>query len=223
MLRIFIVTFLESNSIPRFHMGSAKSALGMGGDKPVVRVKSLYEFKSVTAEGSKPFDFEQLRGKVVLVSNVASKCGLTDGMYKTLGGLAQKYGPTGKFVVLGFPCAQFMNQEFKDPEQTCPFVRNLLGKFGGIQDQGYFNLMEKVNVNGENTHEIFHFLKYNSPLYNEKKNLSSPISWNFGKFLIDTEGRVIKYYAPTDDKLEADVEQAIAGSLQGSPVRPPTQ
>ncbi len=203
-------------------MGAAKSALGMGGDKPLVRAKSIYEFKTRTAEGSQPFDFESLRGKVVIISNVASKCGLTDSMYKTLGSLAQKFGPSGKFVVLGFPTAQFMNQEFKTPEETCPFVRNILSKFGDIQDKKYFNLMEKIEVNGPNTHEVFQFLKYNSSLYNEKKDLNTPITWNFGKFLIDTEGRVIKYYAPTDDKLEADVQAAIDGKLTGTPVKAPS-
>lgn len=203
-------------------MGAAKSALGIGGDKPVVRAKSIYEFKSKTAEGAQPFDFDTLRGKVVIISNVASKCGLTDSMYKALGTLAQKHGPTGKFVVLGFPSGQFMNQEFKTPEETCPFVRGVLAKFGDIQDKKYFNLMEKVDVNGPNTHEVFQFLKYNSTLYNEGKNLNTPITWNFGKFLIDSEGRVIKYYAPTDDKLEADVQAALDGKLTGAPIRTPT-
>lgn len=73
-----------------------------------------------------------MKGKVVVVSNVASKCGLTDSMYNLLGGLAQKYGPSGEFVVLGFPCSQFLNQEYAASEETCPFVRKLLSKFGAI-------------------------------------------------------------------------------------------
>ena len=197
-----------------------KSALGIGGDKPRVAATSLYQLKSHTAEGNKPFSLEQLKGKVVVISNVASKCGLTDSMYKVLGSLAQKYGPSGQFVVLGFPCSQFMNQEFKTPEETCPFVRGLLAKFGDIQEKQYFTLMEKVEVNGDNTSDIFQFLKYNSSLYDEKKDQMSPIGWNFGKFLIDKEGRVIKFYGPKDDNLEADVQLAIDGKLTGAPIRP---
>jgi glutathione peroxidase-family protein len=201
-------------------MGAAKSALGIGGDKPLVRVKSFYQLQSRRAENHENFDFEQLRGKVVLISNVASKCGLTDSMYKILGSLAQKYGPTNEFVVLGFPCGQFMNQEFKSTEETCPFVRGILSKFGEIQDKGHFILMEKVDVNGPETHPVFSFLKYNSSLYDETKDSNSPIKWNFGKFLIDKEGRVIKYYGPTDEYLDADVQAALEGKLVGAPVRP---
>ena len=163
-------------------MGVAKSALGIGGDKPIVRASSFYQLQARTAETNEAFDFAQLKGKVVLVSNVASKCGLTDSMYQVLGSLAQKYGPTDKFVVLGFPCGQFMNQEFKSGEETCPFVRGLLSKFGDIQNKKHFMLMEKVHVNGPNTHDVFSFLKYNSPLYDEKDNVNGPIKWNFGKF-----------------------------------------
>jgi glutathione peroxidase-family protein len=133
-----------------------------------------------------------------------------------------KYGPTEKFVVLGFPCAQFMNQEFSKSEETCPFVRGLLAKFGDIQEKKYFNLMEKVDVNGPETNEIFQFLKYNSELYDETKGVVSPIKWNFGKFLLDKEGRVIKYYAPTDDNMDADVKAAIDGKLVGSDSRSPS-
>lgn len=202
---------------------SIKSALGLGGDKPRVVASSLYQLQAKMAEGGSVFNFEQLKGKVVIVSNVASKCGLTDSMYKVLGSLAEKYGPSGEFVVLGFPCSQFMNQEFKSSEETCPFVRGILAKFGDIQDKKYFTLMERVDVNGDNTNDVFQFLKYNSSLYNEKKNQLAPISWNFGKFLIDKEGRVIKFYAPTDDKLEEDVKAAIAGTLTGAPTKAPSK
>lgn len=214
--------FLESGPSCFLEMfATIKSALGMGGDKPRVSVSSFYKLQSKTAEGNVPFSFEQLKGKVVIVSNVASKCGLTDSMYSMLGGLAKQFGPSEQFVVLGFPCSQFMNQEFKSPDETCPFVRGLLAKFGDIQEKNYFTLMEKVDVNGENTHEVFRFLKYNSSLYDEKKEIVGPISWNFGKFLIDKEGRVIKFYSPKDDNLEADVRAAIDGKLKGSELRAP--
>jgi glutathione peroxidase len=199
-------------------MGAAKSALGIGGDKPIVAVRSFYELSAKTNEGV-VYPFEKLKGKVVVISNVASKCGLTDSMYKVLGTLAEKYGSSG-FVVLGFPCGQFMGQEFKNPEETCTFVKGLMQKFNGVMEQKNFVLMEKVDVNGPETHPVFHFLKYNSPLYNEKKDVSGPISWNFGKFLVDKEGQVIKYYSPTDAQLEPDVQAALKGELKGDPVKP---
>lgn len=202
-------------------MGGVKSAMGMGRDKPVIKVRSFHNFSAKVAETGETLDFASLKGKVVVVANVASKCGLTDSMYKVLGTLAQKYGPTGQFVVLGFPCAQFMNQEFAKTEETCPFVRGLLAKFGDIQDNGYFRLMEKVDVNGPGTHEIFQFLKYNSVLYDASSGEVGPIKWNFGKFLLDKEGRVIKYYSPTDGELESDVQAAIDGELMGNPLREP--
>ena len=202
-------------------MGGVKSAMGLGRDKPVIKVRSYYNLSAKVAETGETLDFASLKGKVVIVSNVASKCGLTDSMYKVLGTLAQKYGPTGEFVVLGFPCAQFMNQEFANTEETCPFVRGLLAKFGDIQDKGYFKLMEKVEVNGPGTSDIFQFLKYNSVLYDGASGDVGPIKWNFGKFLIDKEGRVIKYYSPTDGELEDDVKAAIEGKLAGNPIRDP--
>jgi glutathione peroxidase len=202
-------------------MGGVKSAMGLGRDKPVIRSKSFHSFSAKVAESGEKLDFASLKGKVVVVSNVASKCGLTDSMYKVLGSLAQKYGPTGEFVVLGFPCAQFMNQEFAKTEETCPFVRGLLAKFGDIQDKGYFRLMEKVEVNGPGTSELFQFLKYNSVLFDESSGEVGPIKWNFGKFLLDREGRVIKYYSPTDGDLDSDVQAAIDGKLSGKPTREP--
>jgi glutathione peroxidase len=201
-------------------MGALFTALGFGGDTPIVNASSFYELSAKTAYGSAPYDFSQLRGKVVVVSNVASKCGLTDSMYKVLGTLAQKFGPTDEFVVLGFPCAQFLNQEFEKSEDTCPFVDGILAKFGDIQAKKHFVLLEKVDVNGPTTDPVFHFLKYHSALYSEASGQNSPIRWNFGKFLIDKEGRVVKYYQPNDGKLEADVQAVLDGKLVGRDLRP---
>ena len=223
-IAVSITLFLPSGIFPVYVdniTGGLKSRLGIGRDKPIVKVMSFYNFKVLAAEGGEIFDFSSLKGKVVVVSNVASKCGLTNSMYSLLGMLAQKYGPSGKFVIVGFPCAQFLNQEFEKPEQTCPFVRGLLAKFGDIQEKKYFNLMEKVNVNGPETHEVFQFLKYNSELYDESSDSVSPFKWNFGKFLVDKEGRVIKYYSPTDGDMESDVQAALDDKLQGKPIHKP--
>jgi len=136
------------------------------------------------------------KGKPVLIVNTATKCGLTpqfDGLEK----LHQKYKDQG-LVVLGFPCNQFAGQEPETNdtlEQTCRINHGVT-----------FQLTEKVNVNGKNTHPVFEFLK-------SKKGgfLGSKIKWNFTKFLIDKEGNVIERYAPTTvpSKIETDIIKLI--------------
>ena len=136
------------------------------------------------------------KGKPVLIVNTATKCGLTpqfDGLEK----LHQKYKDQG-LVVLGFPCNQFAGQEPETNdtlEQTCRINHGVT-----------FQLTEKVNVNGKNTHPVFEFLK-------SKKGgfLGSKIKWNFTKFLINKEGIVIERYAPTTvpSKIESDIIKLI--------------
>jgi len=85
-------------------------------------------------------------------------------------------------------------------------------------------MMEKIDVNGPNMHPVFSFLKYHSSLYDDQSNAASPISWNFGKFLVDQDGHVVKYYGPEvmPKSLIPDIDQVIARALRGF-VRPPPQ
>lgn len=136
------------------------------------------------------------KGKVVLVVNTATKCGLAP-QFDELEHLHQKYKDQG-LVVLGFPSSQFLNQE---PESNETLVEACRVNFGVT-----FQLTEKIDVNGKNTHPIFKYLKENL-----KGTLGKKIKWNFTKFLITTEGKPFKRYAPTTKpkQLEEDIKQLL--------------
>ncbi len=141
---------------------------------------SFHRFEAKTINGNTKYmrDYE---GQVVLVVNTASKCGLAHQL-KEIETLYQDYKSEG-FIVLGFPCDQFNNQELdnnKDIQETCQLNY-------GVS----FPMFEKSNVNGPNAHPIFKWLK------NQKRGLLGPnIRWNYTKFLIDRDGQVIKRFGP---------------------------
>jgi glutathione peroxidase len=156
---------------------------------------------SATSLQGKEVTMEQYKGKVVLVVNTASKCGFTP-QYEGLEELYRKYKDRG-LVVLGFPCNQFGNQEpggRKEIEEGC------LINYGVS-----FPMFEKVDVNGDQAHPLFRYLK--SQLGGL---LGSRIKWNFTKFLIDANGKPYKRYAPITkpEKLAPDIEQLLTGVRQ---------
>jgi len=133
-------------------------------------------------------------GKVILVVNTASKCGFTP-QYAGLEALWQKYRDRG-FEVIAFPCNQFGHQE--------PGTAEEIGAFCSINFGVSFPLMGKVDVNGPGATPLYDWLKAEAPgIFGSKR-----IKWNFTKFLIGRDGKVVKRYAPTDkpEKLEADIE-----------------
>ncbi|KKK36333.1 glutathione peroxidase [Mesobacillus campisalis] len=152
---------------------------------------TVYDFKVKTANGSEK-SLSDYEGKVLLVVNTASKCGLTP-QFKGLQELYEKYRDQG-LEILGFPCDQFNNQEFANIEETTQFCQANYGVS--------FPIFAKVDVNGVSTEPLFKFLK-------EQKNglLSPRIKWNFTKFLIDKNGSVVGRYAPTTEpsKLEEEL------------------
>lgn len=121
-------------------------------------------------------------GQVLLVVNVASKCGFTS-QYDGLETLYRTYRDRG-FVVLGFPCNQFGNQEPGSEEQ--------IGEFCRLNHGVTFPLFAKIEVNGEQAHPLYRWLK------NDRPGLlgSSAIKWNFTKFLVDRQGKVVSRFAP---------------------------
>lgn len=123
-------------------------------------------------------------GKVVLVVNTASKCGFTP-QYKGLEALWQRYRDRG-FEVIAFPCNQFGHQEPGDAAEISQFCAVNFGLS--------FPLMGKVDVNGDSAPPLWKWLKAEAPGLLGSKG----IKWNFTKFLIDREGRVVRRYAPTD-------------------------
>ncbi len=140
----------------------------------------------------------EYRGKVVLIVNTATKCGLA-GQFTELEALHQRYQDKG-LVVIGFPCNQFMGQE---PETNDTMVKVCLINFGVS-----FLLSEIIDVNGENTHPLFAYLKKELP----GGILGSAIKWNFTKFLITREGSPFKRYSPTTKP--ADIEPDIISLLE---------
>ena len=135
-------------------------------------------------------------GKVVLVVNTASECGFTP-QYQGLQELHTKYADDG-FAVLGFPCNQFGGQEPGDAEEIGAFCEKNYGVT--------FPLFEKVDVNGDQAHPLFQWLRQ------ERSGLmGSAIKWNFTKFLVGRDGTVLKRYGSTTapEKIAADIEKAL--------------
>jgi glutathione peroxidase len=141
------------------------------------------EFYQLTANNpqGQPVSMTRYEGKVILIVNTATQCGLTP-QFEGLEQLYNKYKDRG-LVVLGFPCNQFAGQEpesNENMEQTCKV------NFGVT-----FPLMEKIDVNGPQTHPVFRLLKRRlGGLF------GSRIKWNFTKFLLDADGRPVKRFAP---------------------------
>ncbi|NHN36875.1 glutathione peroxidase [Pseudomaricurvus alcaniphilus] len=143
----------------------------------------IYEM-TAEALGGEKVALNEFAGKVILVVNTASKCGFTP-QYKGLESLYQQYKDKG-LVILGFPCNQFGGQEPGDAEEIGEFCERNFGVT--------FPLFAKVDVNGSNAHPLFNYLKDEAPgLLGSKK-----IKWNFTKFLVGRDGKVIKRFAPTD-------------------------
>ena len=136
------------------------------------------------------------KGLVVLVVNVASKCGLTP-QYASLESLHQLYKAKG-FSVLGLPCNQFAGQE--------PGSEREIQEFCSLNYGVSFPLSSKLEVNGPQRHSLYRLLA------GEGAEYPGDISWNFEKFLVGKDGRVIKRYAPTDTpkSLAKDIEAALA-------------
>lgn len=156
---------------------------------------NFYAFKAKSLQG-KEISMDQYRGKTVLVVNTASKCGLTP-QFEGLESLYQAYKDKG-FVILGFPCNQFANQEPGDEKTISE---------GCVLNYGVsFQMFSKVDVNGENAHPLYKYLK------REKGGIfGSGIKWNFTKFLIDKNGNPVKRYAPTTkpEKIEKDLKKLL--------------
>lgn len=140
----------------------------------------FYQFSAKSIKGDN-VPMIEFKGKTVLVVNTASKCGFTpqfDGLEK----LYQTYKDHG-FVILGFPCNQFLNQE---PGDEKSIEEGCLLNYGVT-----FPMFSKINVNGDNAHPIFKYLKQEL-----RGILGSTIEWNFTKFVINSEGKPVKRFAP---------------------------
>jgi glutathione peroxidase len=158
---------------------------------------TLYDFDAKRLDGS-PSSLSEFRGRVVLVVNVASRCGYTP-QYAGLEALYRRHRDKG-FVVLGFPCNQFGAQEPGTADEIAGFCSRTFGVT--------FPMFAKVDVNGAKEHPLFTFLKQEKPGALGTKS----IKWNFTKFLIAADGAVLKRYGPatTPEEIDRDVTAALA-------------
>ena len=149
---------------------------------------SIYDFTVKLPNGDDK-SFMDFRGNVLLIVNTASHCGLAP-QFEGLQQLYTKYGGKG-FVILGFPCDQFMNQEFDNIDQTLEFCQMNYGVT--------FPMFAKIDVNGKNEHPLYTYLK-------KQKGglLTKDIKWNFTKFLVDRNGNVVERFAPTTKPKELE-------------------
>ncbi len=159
-------------------------------------MSTFYDF-TIKDQKNSDFPLSSLKGKVVLVVNVASKCGFTP-QYKGLEELYKKYS-SDDFLVVGFPCNQFGAQE--------PGSNDDIQSFCKLTYDVSFPVMAKVDVNGNEASPVYRFLKEKAPglLGTEM------IKWNFTKFLVDKTGNVVARYAPNTEP--KDIEKDIAKLL----------
>lgn len=154
---------------------------------------AIYDF-SVQDINLKSETLAAYRGSVLLIVNVASKCGFTP-QYAGLEALHRKYQAQG-FAVLGFPCDQFGHQEPGNEAEILQFCK--------LTYDVDFPLFAKIDVNGANAHPLYKYLKQQQPGLLGTEG----IKWNFTKFLVDRSGKIVKRYAPTDKPaaIAADIE-----------------
>ncbi|KAK7253040.1 hypothetical protein RIF29_37433 [Crotalaria pallida] len=158
--------------------------------------KSVFDFAVKDAKGDL-VDLSTYKGKVLLIVNVASKCGLTDSNYTELNQLYDKFKNQG-LEILAFPCNQFLEQE---PESSDKIVDFVCTRF-----KSEFPIFDKIEVNGENSAPLYKFLKAG-----KYGIFGDEIQWNFAKFLVDKDGQAVDRYYPTTSplSLERDISQLL--------------
>jgi glutathione peroxidase len=157
---------------------------------------NFHQFKAKTLDGGE-LDFATLKGKKVLVVNVASKCGLTP-QYTDLQKLYDKYGGE-KFEIIGFPANNFMGQEPGSSDEIAEFCQKNYGVT--------FTMMEKVEVKGKKQSPIYTWLTLKS----ENGVMDAEVSWNFEKFLIDENGNLVKNLEPKTVPMADEIVSWVAG------------
>ncbi len=157
---------------------------------------SIYDVEAKQLNGE-PVTLDQFKGKALLIVNTASKCGFTP-QYQALEAVYRKFKDRG-LQILGFPCNQFGKQEPGDAQEIASFC--------STRYEVSFPMFEKIEVNGDGAHPLYRLLKSAAPGVLG----SEAIKWNFTKFLVGRDGKVIKRYAPATkpEKIEQDIEAAL--------------
>ncbi|RZC71980.1 hypothetical protein C5167_035149 [Papaver somniferum] len=159
--------------------------------------KSIYDFSVKDIDG-KDVSLSKFKGKTLLVVNVASRCGLTTSNYTELSRIYEKYKTQG-LEILAFPCNQFGFQE--------PGSNTEIKQFACTRFRAEFPIFDKVDVNGPFTAPVYQFLKSSAGGF-----LGDLIKWNFEKFLVDKNGKVVERYPPTTSpfQIEKDIQKLLA-------------
>ncbi|KAL0407863.1 UNVERIFIED_CONTAM: Phospholipid hydroperoxide glutathione peroxidase 1, chloroplastic [Sesamum radiatum] len=159
--------------------------------------KTIHDFTVKDIDG-KDVALNKFKGRVLLIVNVASRCGLTSSNYSELSHIYEKYKTQG-FEILAFPCNQFGGQE--------PGSNSEIKQFACTRFKAEFPIFDKVDVNGSNTAPVYQFLKSNAGGF-----LGDLIKWNFEKFLVDKNGKVVERYPPTTSpfQIEKDIKKLLA-------------
>lgn len=159
--------------------------------------KTLYDF-TVKDIDRNDVSLSKFKGKVLLIVNVASRCGLTTQNYKELSHIYEKYKTQG-FEILAFPCNQFGGQE--------PGSNPEIKQFACTRFKAEYPIFDKVDVNGPGTAPVYQFLKSSAGGF-----LGDLVKWNFEKFLVDKNGKVVERYPPTTSpfQIEKDIQKLLA-------------
>ena len=181
--------------------GDAKKAddAKKGAKMPTTETKGPLDFKMIDIEGTE-IDLGQYKGKVVMIVNVASRCGLTP-QYKGLQALYEKHAEQG-LVILGFPANNFMGQEpgsNKDIKQFCET------KFGVT-----FPMFAKISVKGDDIHPLYAYLTSKEAGH----KFGGTVEWNFGKFLVGRDGQLINRFHPRKTPDSKEIATAIEAALK---------
>lgn len=162
-------------------------------------MSTIYDFSAEGINGQQ-IDFKDYEGKVLLIVNTASKCGLTPQL-ESIEALHRTYKARG-LVVIGFPCNQFGGQD--------PGSNHEIKEFCQVNYGVSFQMMKKINVNGQDAHPVYKYLKSRA-----KGLFCNAIKWNFTKFLISRDGQSVKRYAPitSPTKMVGDIEQMLSAPV----------
>jgi glutathione peroxidase len=159
-------------------------------------INNIYEYKHTLANGTN-FDFSELKGKVVVIVNTASKCGFTP-QYEQLEKIYQQYKDNG-FIILGFPANDFLFQE--------PGSDEVIATFCKINYGVTFPIFSKSHVKGREINDLFNYLTNQS-------EFKGQVKWNFEKFLIDKEGKLIKRFLsavkPDSNEVISSIEELVS-------------
>jgi glutathione peroxidase len=195
--------FAMRQAICTFLAAAGLLCAGLGGARAEDKgAKSVLDFKLKDIEG-KEVALSSYKGKTLLFVNVASKCGLTEKQYGSLTKLHEKYKDKG-FEILAFPANNFGKQEPGTDSEIKGFCE---------KKNVAFKLFSKISVKGEDIHPLYKFLtqKETDPKF------AGDIRWNFDKFLVDKKGEVIARFAPKEDPLGKEVNEAIEKSIHEKP------